>query len=86
VEINFNEFRKKIIREYNNIVKKLNNSICEDTDMDRVIIPVEDLRRNIDNFRNYLIILGCLQEEGKSDCQCILSDTFKVDLFDAEVI
>jgi hypothetical protein len=81
MEVNFNQLRRKILGEYNELIKKLNGSIVEDYDMSRVIIPIEDLRRLLDRMRDSIITIGCLEEKGNADCQCILSDKTSVDIF-----
>lgn len=71
MQVNFNELRLKTIRDYNMLIKKLNGAICEDVDMDRVIIPVDDLTRVFDNMRENLILIASLYEPNDSDCSCI---------------
>lgn len=43
MEVDFNILRKKLIKDYNEVLKALNGAICEDIDMSRVIIPVMDI-------------------------------------------
>lgn len=81
MKVDFNVLRKNIIKDYNHIVRSLNQAVVEDEDMNRVVIPVTDLKRTLDTLRNGLITLGCLFEPNDPECSCILSDDTKVEQF-----
>lgn len=63
MKINFNSVRIKALDSYTKLVKKLNASICTDVDYARVIIPVRDLQRDLDNLRDALVGIGCTYNE-----------------------
>jgi hypothetical protein len=84
MQVNFNNLRKKLIADYNILVTKLNQAVVEDVDMNRVVEPVENLRRVMDNIRDSIVTIGCLEENGNSDCQCVLTDNLTVKIFAPE--
>lgn len=74
MQVNFNNLRLNAIKDYNALIKTLNRGLCEDIDMTRVVVPAEDIQRQLDNLRNDLVTLGCLEEPGNPDCQVVLTD------------
>ena len=74
MEVNFNNLRIKMIRNYNSLIKTLNDAIVTDVDMDRVVAPVNDIKRTLDNLRDGIVTLGCLFEKDNDDCKCVLTD------------
>ena len=74
MKVNFNNLRRKLINDYSTLVKRMNASIVEDTDMNRVVIPTEDVRHILNNLRDGLVTLGCLYSENDPDCICVLGD------------
>lgn len=84
MKVDFNNVRLKAINEYNALVKKLNGAICEDTDMNRVVIPVGDLQRTIDNLRDSIVTIGLAYDEGNEDLKCVLTDDMEVLEFNPE--
>ena len=78
MKVNFNNMRKKAIQAYNDLVKKLNGSLVEDTDYIRVIVPVQDIQRTLDNLRDALVTIGCTYEENDPDFQCVINDNDEI--------
>jgi hypothetical protein len=60
----------------------LNQSIVEDTDMNRVVIPVQDLQRTLDLLRDEMITIGLAEND--SDCKCVITDDMKILEFNPE--
>jgi hypothetical protein len=81
VEVNFNTLRKKLISDYNNVIDSLNYSICEDTNMDRVNIPIKELKSDLDRLRIDIITIGALCDPNIKDCACILDNDTEVKQF-----
>lgn len=81
MQINFNELRKKLILDYNQVINLLNGSICSDVDMDRVVIPVNDIALMLERLHLDIITIGIIHDPNIPDCQCILNDDFKVKEF-----
>jgi hypothetical protein len=76
MDVDFNYLRKKLIGVYNDLVKEL-HTINE-------IIPEKKtnyLKQYLDDLRTNLIILGCIFEEGKEDCKCILTESTEVIIY-----
>lgn len=84
MKVDFNNLRLNLIREYNALVGELNNAIVEDVDMNRVIVPVTDIVRELDNIRTSLVTLGSLYEEGDEECKVVLTDDIKLKIFNEE--
>lgn len=57
MEVNFNELRRDIIRDYNNLVKKATNvdKVSEES--------YEALRANLKAMRDSLVILACCYDD-----------------------
>jgi|WetSurMetagenome_2_1015567.scaffolds.fasta_scaffold553062_2 hypothetical protein len=72
MEINFNSLRKKLIRDYNEVLQALNGAICEDIDMDRVIIPVGDISLKLERLRHDIITIGAINDPSLKDCSCVV--------------
>jgi predicted polyphosphate/ATP-dependent NAD kinase len=84
MQIDFNNIRLKTLTDYNELVTILNRAICEDIDMNRVIIPVDDLHRILDKMKIDLIMIGCIKDDRIEDCKCIVIDDTNVKEFDPE--
>jgi len=82
MEVNFNILRKKLIEDYNQVITSLNGSICEDVDMNRVVIPVEDLKFNLERLRIDIITIGAICDPNIKDCACIIDSGTEVKQFD----
>jgi len=81
MEVNFNILRKKLIKDYNHVITSLNNSICEDTDMERVVIPVNDLKFNIERLRIDIIAICAINDSNIKNCDCVLDSDTEVEEF-----
>lgn len=81
MQVDFNILRKNILKDYNRLIKSLNQAIVEYEDMDRVVIPVDDIKRALDNLRNNVITLGCLFEPNDPQCVRVLSEDDVVEEF-----
>jgi len=88
MKIDFNNVRKKALDSYNKLVKKLNCSICTDIDYARVIVPIRDIQRDLDNLRDALIGIGCTYNEKDGaldpDFLCVLNDNDDLLTFNPE--
>jgi hypothetical protein len=71
MNVNFTNLRKSAIASYSALTKKLNMSLCTDVDMVRVIVPVEDIRRDMDRLRDSMATLASLYNKDDPDCQVI---------------
>jgi len=81
MEVDFNLLRKKLIHDYNNVIESLNGAICTDVDMDRVIIPVQDISLNLERLRHDVITIGALNDPSIKDCECVIVDDVEVKEF-----
>jgi hypothetical protein len=81
MEIDFNILRKKLIKDYNHVISSLDSAICEDIDMDRVIIPVNDLKINLERLRIDIIAIGAICDPNIKDCACVLDSDTEVKQF-----
>jgi hypothetical protein len=72
MEVDFNVLRKKLIRDYNEVLKALNGSICEDVDMNRIVIPVEDISSKLERLRHDIITIGLISDPAIKDCTCVI--------------
>jgi len=81
MHVDFNLLRKKLITDYNKIITSLNGSLCSDDDMDRVVIPVNDLALDLEKLRLDIITIGALHDPSIKDCSCILTDDVEVKEF-----
>jgi hypothetical protein len=78
MEVDFNLLRKKLIRDYNEVLKALNGAICEDVDMNRVIIPVGDISLKLERLRHDIITIGCVSDPSIKDCVCVIDKDTEV--------
>lgn len=81
MQTDFDLLRKKLIRDYNTIIESLNNAICTDIDMDRVVIPVHDLQCPLEKLRMDVITIGCLFDPSIEDCHCVIDDATEIKEF-----
>jgi hypothetical protein len=81
MECDFNNLRKKLIKDYNNVIDSLNEAICTDVDMDRVVIPVQDLSLILERLRSDVIIIGAINDPAIKDCGCVLGEDIEVKEF-----
>jgi hypothetical protein len=84
MKIDFNNVRIQALRNYNSLIKKLNESIVEDVDMNRVIIPVGDLERCLDLLRDNLIGIGLSYHETDPDLKCVIDDDTEILTFNPD--
>jgi len=71
MNIDFNMLRINLVNNYNTLVSKLNSGIVEDIDYSRVVIPVHEIKRLLDNFRYQLVLLSSLYQDNDDDCKCL---------------
>jgi hypothetical protein len=64
MNVDFNNLRKKIIKDYNALVDGLTIA--------------GDIKTHLDDLRTDIITLGCLYEEGNNECKCILDGSIDV--------
>lgn len=81
MEVDFNLLRKKLIKDYNNVIEALNGALCTDVDMDRVIIPVLDLNILLERLRVDVITIGSLHDPSVKDCSCVINEDTEVKEF-----
>ena len=81
MQIDFNNLRRILVNDFNSLVENLNCGIVENTDYQRVVVPVREIERIIDSLRNDIVTIGCLYENNNKDCECILTDDLKVSMF-----
>lgn len=81
MNVNFDIIRKKLIKDYNDTVSALNGSHCSDADMDRIVIPVEDLRLYIERLRLDIVTIGALYDHSIDDCSCVINSATEVKEF-----
>jgi hypothetical protein len=84
MKVDFNNVRTQTIRLFNELTKKLNQAICEDVDMNRVIIPVQDLQRTMDRLRDKIVTIGLCEDESNPEIKCVLTDDMEVLEFNPE--
>jgi len=74
MNINFNQIRKNLMLEYNLLTRRLNNSICKDTDMARVIVPVRELEKHMNNLQSIIGLIACTFDKGNPEFEDVLGD------------
>jgi hypothetical protein len=84
MKIDFNVVRKKALNSFNKLIKELNAGICTDVDYSRVIVPVQDIQRDIDSLRDALIAIACTYEENDQDFQCVIKDDDEILTFNPD--
>jgi hypothetical protein len=81
MKINFDDLRKKLIKDYNQLIKTLNGAICSDCDMDRVVAPVHEISLYLERLRVDVITIGCLNDPSIEDCNCVVDDETEIKEF-----
>ena len=85
MHVNFDTLRKRLITDYNRVIESLNRSLCSDDDMDRVVIPVNDIAVDLERLRLDLVTIGALEDPSIDDCSCVLTDGVEVKQFTPNV-
>lgn len=75
MQINFNDLRKKLIKDYNIVVECLNSAVCIDSDMNRIIQPVDEIKMKLERLRFDIIAIGMLEDPNLPDCSCVINDS-----------
>lgn len=70
MKINFNQLRVNIVKDYNELINFLNNSIVVDEDT-KVVIPAQELIENVNKLKNNIGILCSVYEKDDPDVQDI---------------
>ena len=81
MQVNFNNVRKQAVSEYNTLVNKLNSALCEDTDMTRVVIPVDDLERVLSHLRSSIATIAMTVNPNDPEMQCVLEEGETLEIF-----
>jgi catabolite regulation protein CreA len=81
MEVDFNALRKKLIHDYNKLIESLNGAICTDIDMDRVVIPVQDISIILEKLRHDVITIGALNDPSIKNCSCVLTEDTEIKEF-----
>ena len=81
MEVDFNVLRKKLIDDYNKIVSALSDAICSDTDMDRVVIPVDNVLVDLEKLRIDIVMIGSINDPSIKDCSCIIDENTEIKSF-----
>lgn len=81
MKIDFDDLRKKLIKDYNQLIKSLNGAICTDFDMDRVVVPVHEISIHLERLRFDVITIGCLHDPSIEDCHCVIDDKTEIKEF-----
>ena len=84
MNVNFNNVRKNALDAYKGLIETLNLSLCTDVDYTRVIVPVQDIQRNLDKLRDALVTIGCTYEKDDPDFKCIIGDDEEIPSFNPE--
>ena len=74
MQVNFNNLRRKLINNYSSLIKELNSAIVEEGRDQVVKISTENIANTLDDLRECIVIIGCLEEDGNEDCQCIIEE------------
>lgn len=85
MHVNFNVLRKKLIHDYNNVMDSLNRSICSDIDMDRIVLPVNDISIDLERLRMDIITIGAIEDQSIEDCSSVLTDGIEVKQFNGNL-
>lgn len=86
MEINFNNLRKELAQEYNDLIKILNKGTSEDYIYNNgvsgnVLTDGEEIREPLDNIRSLIATLAaCYNGRDVDD----ISDEIKLELFDED--
>ena len=81
MEVDFNVLRRKLIDDYNKIVSTLSGAVCSDADMDRVVIPVDDILMDLESLRLDTIMIGSVHDPSIKDCSCIVDENTEIKSF-----
>lgn len=81
MEVDFNVLRRKLIDDYNNVISALSGAICSDTDMDRVVIPVDDILMGLEKLRLDIVMIGAINDPSIKDCSCIVNENTEIKSF-----
>jgi len=81
VEVDFNVLRRKLIDDYNKVISALSGAICSDTDMDRVVIPVDDILMGLEKLRLDIVMIGSINDPSIKDCSCIVDENTEIKSF-----
>ena len=81
MHVNFNDLRRKLIKDYNSVIESLNAAVCIDTDMNRIIQPVDEIKMKLERLRFDIIAVGLLQDNRIEDCQCVIKDSDDIKQF-----
>lgn len=84
MKIDFNNVRKQALEYYNKLTGELNRGICTDIDYARVIVPVRDLQRVMDNLRLALISIGLSYIENDPDCEQVIKNDDEILTFNPD--
>ena len=58
--------RKRLIADYNLLVKRLNASIDEDKN-GFINIPPDEIQKQMDGMRNAIVVLACMYDKNDKD-------------------
>jgi hypothetical protein len=80
LEIDFNQLRLDTAKNLNDVISMLNSSIVIDEDMDRVVVPVNEIARHINSLRANIGTLLCIYETDNPDIDNV-SEKIKIKEF-----
>ena len=66
MEVSMDGLRKRLIADYNLLVKRLNNSIDEDKN-GFINIPPNQIQQQMDGMRNAIVVLACMYDKNDKD-------------------
>jgi hypothetical protein len=75
MEVSIDGLRKRLIGDYNSLVRKLNNSIKDKSHDPHIIIDPDYISREMDGIRNAIVTLAFMYHEGEGGFNELPEDT-----------
>jgi len=74
IKVNFDNLRKRLANNYNDIVDVVNRVNISKSERDSVFpaeVSVEDIQASLDDMRNQIATLVSLEQEGEDGFECV---------------
>lgn len=81
MQVNFNNLRIKLVKSFNRMLTILEQDV---TDKNKETLT-QDFRTELNNIRECIVTLGCIEEKDNPDIRCILDNKLSVKEIEVDV-